>query len=55
MKVYLVIEHWDYEADEVKSAWATREAAEAEADRLSDPNTHRQTFFIREMEVRSDN
>jgi hypothetical protein len=47
MTVYIVFEHWEYEGTEVKGVFATKTAAEAEADRLTDPEAHyRVSYYV---------
>ena len=53
MNVYILFEAWQYEGEDIIAVYATREAAEAEANlRSDDPDgyyTGRRSFIVREF------
>lgn len=60
MKVWILLEAWDYEGSEIIDVFSTKEAAEAEANSLSNddryasfrgPHYHVREFIVREGKV----
>lgn len=55
MKIFIVMENYDYEGASANSVWDTKTAAEKIVDQLERENTQNSRFYtIQEMEIRHE-